>query len=132
MILILISLFVVGPIAEIFVLLQAGSAFGAGPVILACIATAVVGGAILRWQGLAAIEKARGSMQGGQVPVEAVVDAVFLAIAAPFLMTPGFLTDMAGFLFLVPPFRHFAARRALAALKRRIDNGDNIVVIKRS
>lgn len=131
MIVLLLTLFVIGPIAEIYVLLQAGSAFGAMPVIFACIATAIIGGAVLRWQGLAAIEKARRSVTGGQVPVEAVVDGVFLAIAAPFLMTPGFLTDAAGFLFLFPPFRHWAARRALAAIKRKIDDGETIVTINR-
>lgn len=128
---VLFALFVIGPFTEIYVLLQAGSAFGVLPVVLACVATAIIGGSILRWQGLAALEKARGSMEGGKVPVEAAVDGIFLAIAAPFLMTPGFLTDVAGFLFLVPSFRHWAARRALAALKRRIDKGEGVVFIRR-
>ena len=130
MLLALVLLFFIGPIAEIYVLLKAGGSFGVLPVIAACVATALAGGVLLRLQGLAAINKAQRTVRDGGVPVEAVVDGVFLAMAAPLLMTPGFITDLIGFLFLTPPFRHWAARRALAAIRSRIARGD-VVVIRR-
>jgi UPF0716 protein FxsA len=92
-------------------------------VIGACIGTAVIGGFILRLQGLAALNGARSDIEDGRVPVEAVADAVFLVIAAPLLMTPGFITDAVGFLLLTPPVRRAIARFALARLRRNLEAG---------
>ncbi len=131
MIPLLIALFIVGPIAEIYVLLEAGHAFGVWPVVGACIATAIVGGALLRWQGLAALRAAEADIRDGRVPVEAAADAVFLLIAAPLLMTPGFITDTLGFILLVPPARRFIAREALKRLRRSIEKGETRVFIRR-
>lgn len=131
MIPILAALFIIGPIAEIYVLLTAANAIGVWPVILACIGTAVLGGFLLRLEGLAALRSAQADMTDGRVPVEAAVDAIFLVLAAPLLMTPGFITDTIGFLLLVPPLRHWIARQALKRLRRSIETGDTKVFIKR-
>ena len=131
MLLILITLFVLGPIAEIYVLLAAGSAFGVLPVIAACLGTAVLGGWIIRFQGLAALNAARRDLDQNKLPLESVVDGVVLIVAAPFLMTPGFLTDGVGFLLLVPPFRRAIAAMALRQIKKRIDRGDAVITIHR-
>ena len=111
------------PIAEIYVLLQAGGVFGAWPVIAAVVATAVIGGVIIRWQGLQALHKLQSDMSGGSAPVEPVVDGVFLLVAAPFLMTPGFITDAFGFLLLVPPIRHAIARYFLKKIQLSVEEG---------
>ena len=113
MIPLLIGLFVIGPIAEIYVLLAAGGAFGVWPVVGACVATAVIG------------------LDEGRAPVEAVADGVFLVIAAPFLMTPGFITDAIGFLLLIPPVRRAIAREALRRLRRNIETGETRVYYRR-
>jgi UPF0716 protein FxsA len=131
MILFLIALFVIGPIAEISVLLAAGQAFGAWPVILACIATAVIGGIMLRIQGLNALNSLSRDLDEGRVPVEAAADGVFLAVAAPLLMTPGFITDAIGFFLLVPPARHWIAREALKRLRRKVEAGSATIHIYR-
>lgn len=125
-----IILLILGPIAEIYVLLKSGAVFGVGPVIIACLGTAFLGAALLRIQGLSALRGAENDIRAGKVPVEAAVDGLFLAVAAPLLMTPGFITDAVGFSFLVPPFRHFIARQVLAALQRRINTGE-ITIIRR-
>lgn len=131
MILILIALFILGPIAEIYVLLAAGSAFGVLPVVAACLGTALLGGWIIRLQGLAAINAARRDLDAGRPPVDSAVDGALLVVAAPFLMTPGFITDAMGFLLLVPPFRRFLARMALREIRRRIDRGEATITIRR-
>ncbi|MGV6802006.1 MAG: FxsA family protein [bacterium] len=123
MALFLVLMLIILPIAEIYVLLNAGEAFGVWPVIFATIGTAVLGSAIIRWQGFAAMRRLQQDMGAGQMPVEAVVDGVFLLVAAPFLMTPGFITDGIGFLLLVPPIRHLIARYFLGRIKRSIDKG---------
>jgi len=128
---ILLILFVLGPIAEIYVLLAAGSAFGILPVVGACLATAVIGGTVIRLQGLAALENARRDLNAGRPPVTAAIDGALLVVAAPFLMTPGFLTDAAGFALLIPPVRRLLARLALKEIKKRVDRGDATITIHR-
>ena len=120
----LFLLLIVLPMAEIYVLLQAGGAFGVWPVIFTVVGTALLGGILIRWQGFQAINKARADLQSGSMPVESAADGIFLVIAAPFLMTPGFITDAIGFLLLVPFIRHYIARRALAWLKGKVDKGE--------
>lgn len=131
MILILVAIFILAPIAEIYVLLTVGGVVGVWPVVFACIATAVIGGAIVRWQGFAAIRSAQRDIEAGRAPVEAAADGVFLVAAAPLLMTPGFITDTLGFLLLVPPLRRWLARRALEWLRARIDARATQVYIRR-
>ncbi len=131
MLLILVALFIIGPIAEIYVLLSAGSAFGVLPVIAACLATAFLGGWIIRLQGLAAVKGAQRDLDAGRPPVASAVNGALLLVAAPFLMTPGFLTDAMGFVLLIPPVRMFLAKQALRHIKKRIDRGDAKITILR-
>lgn len=126
---ILVLAFAALPLIEIFVLLQAGAAIGALPVIALCVLTAILGGAVIRLQGLAAIARARADLNEGRPPVAPAVDGALLAVAAPFLMTPGFVTDAIGFALLTPPLRRALARRALVWLKGRIAKGDARVTI---
>ena len=116
----LILLFILGPIAEIDVLLTAAEAFGVLPVIGACLLTAFLVGFIIRLKGLAALNAARSDLQTGRLPVDSAVDGALLIVAAPLLMTPGFITDAAGFLLLVPPLRRALARMALRTVRARI------------
>ncbi len=116
----LIALFIIGPIAEIYVLLTAADAFGILPVIAACLMTAFLGGFIIRWQGLAALHAARKDLETGRLPVDSAVDGALLIVAAPFLMTPGFLTDAVGFTLLIPPVRRIIAQMALKAVRGHI------------
>lgn len=131
MILYLFLLLIALPFIEIYVLIKAGTVFGAGWVILATIATAVIGGAILRWQGLQAFNRLRSDMQQNQAPVEPVVDGVFLLIAVPFLVTPGFVTDTFGFLLLIPFVRHAIARAFLKKIKGSIERGETRIMFRR-
>jgi UPF0716 protein FxsA len=123
----LVALFIIGPIAEIYVLLTAAEAFGVFPVIAMCLLTAFLGGFIIRWQGLQALNAARSDLQTGRLPVDSAVDGALLIVAAPLLMTPGFLTDAAGFTLLIPPVRRLIARQALKAVRARIVRRDDMM-----
>ena len=125
----LFLIFVVAPIAEIYVLLSAGSAFGVLPVITACVATALIGGWVIRLQGLAAMNAARRDLAEGRPPVDSAVDGALLVVAAPFLMTPGFITDAIGFALLVPQIRRALARFAISRIRQRFETDARIIVI---
>ncbi|MEM6414663.1 MAG: FxsA family protein [Pseudomonadota bacterium] len=132
MTLLIILIFLVAPILEIYVLITAGGTFGALPVIGACLFTAILGGIILRIQGIQAIAALQKDLNQGRAPTGPIADGVFLILAAPFLMTPGFLTDGFGFLLLVPPFRRMLAKRALTYLAKKADLKSRTITIRRS
>lgn len=98
-------LFIAVPLAELALLIKVGEIIGVIPTILLVIATAVIGVSLLKRQGLAALTKARTTVEAGEFPVESVVDGACLLVAGAFLLTPGLLTDTAGFLLLVPGLR---------------------------
>lgn len=127
----LIVLFVLTPIAEIYLLITAGGAFGAIPVILACLATGVIGGWIIRLQGLSALNSVQKEMSDGRAPVAPMVDGLLILAVAPFLMTPGFITDIAGFALLVPPFRRFLQTYVAERIRRNMDKRTGTITINR-
>ncbi len=110
--LILLAMIVV-PITEIAVFIEAGDLIGLWPTIGAVILTAMVGSALLRYQGLSTLVKVQESMNAGRLPVAELFDGLCLLIAGAFLLTPGFVTDGVGLLLFLPPFRSFL--RALMA-----------------
>ena len=93
-----------------YLLLKAGGYFGALITIGAVMFTAVVGVALLRRQGLATLTRGQQKLAAGQLPASEMAEGLLLAVAGPLLLTPGFITDAAGFALLVP-----AVRRVFAA-----------------
>ncbi|MEM6912440.1 MAG: FxsA family protein [Pseudomonadota bacterium] len=130
MLAVLLLLLLAMPIVEIALLLQGAVIIGVIPVILLTVSTALLGGYLIKRQGLTAMQELRGDLSENRPPVAAVVDGASLLVAAPLLMTPGFLTDVVGFALLVPPIRYALARSVLRRLQAAHERG-NIVIIKR-
>ncbi len=105
--------FILVPIAEIAVFIEVGGFIGLWPTLGIVILTALIGTSLLRAQGLAAFGRAQAAMSEGRLPVEEVVHGFCLVIAGALLLTPGFLTDIAGFLLFVHPVRLMLARAAM-------------------
>ena len=101
----LLVLFLVVPIAEIWVLIEVGSVVGAVATIGLVVLTAVVGAALMRVQGLATLFRARAAMAKGEVPALELLEGAVILIAGALLLTPGFITDATGFACLVPSVR---------------------------
>lgn len=101
----LLVLFLVVPIAEIWVLIEFGSVVGAVATIGLVVLTAVVGAALMRVQGLATLFRARAAMAKGEVPALELLEGAVILIAGALLLTPGFITDATGFACLVPSVR---------------------------
>ena len=101
----LFLLFVVVPLAEIYLLLEVGGIVGAVPTIGLVVLTAVIGAALVRAQGFSTIMRIRRQMDAGEVPAVAIIEGAFLLLAGALLLTPGFLTDAIGFGCLIPPLR---------------------------
>jgi UPF0716 protein FxsA len=103
-------IFIVVPLIELMLLIKVGEIIGVLATILLVIATAVIGVSLLKRQGLAAMGRARETLEAGEFPVESVVDGACLLVAGAFLLTPGLLTDTVGFSLLIPGLRRALAR----------------------
>lgn len=104
---ILFFVFVIVPIIEIAIFMQAGEWFGLAPTLVTIVLTAVIGVSILRQQGLSTLYKAQQKMNRGEIPAMEMVEGIMLAVAGALLITPGFFTDSVGFLLLIPGLRHY-------------------------
>jgi UPF0716 protein FxsA len=103
--LLLILVFIVVPIAELALLIQVGQLIGVWWTIGLLIADALLGSWLLRAQGRAAWRRFNEALASGRVPHREVVDGVLVIFGGVLLLTPGFITDVFGLLFLIPPTR---------------------------
>jgi UPF0716 protein FxsA len=112
----LVLIFIVVPIAELYVIIKVGGAIGVLPTIALLIADSFLGAALLRSQGRAAWRRFNEALAAGRVPAREVFDGAMIIIGGAFLLTPGFITDAIGLLLLLPPtraiFRGLVARMA--------------------
>jgi UPF0716 protein FxsA len=116
--LLLVILFVLVPIAEIYVIIQVGQAIGALWTVLILIADALIGARLLSWQGRRAWVAFQTALAEGRIPHREVLDGVLIIVGGALLLTPGFITDVVGLLFLIPVTRA-AFRRLLARMVMR-------------
>ena len=103
--LLLVIVFILVPIAEIYVLLQIGQAIGVLPTIALLILDSVLGSWLMRSQGRAAWLRFNRALAEGRVPGREVIDGVLIIFGGALLLTPGFLTDILGLVLLLPPTR---------------------------
>ncbi len=110
---ILFILFLIVPLVEITILIEIGKVVGAAYTIMLVIGTAVLGAALLRQQGLSTLMKVQTNMDQGNLPATELIEGLMLLVAGALLLTPGFFTDIFGFLVLIPALRHHIAQTFL-------------------
>jgi len=120
----LFGAFVIVPIAEIATFIQVGDIIGLWPTLGIILLTAFLGTGLLRYQGIATLNRAQASLNDGELPLTSVIHSVFLLVAGLLLLTPGFITDGVGFLLFIPPLRLLIARWVIEKIK----NSKNIRV----
>ena len=99
--------FMLVPIAEMWILIEVGGWIGALPTIALVVVTATVGLSLLKRQGLSTLLSARQKMNEGSIPATELVSGVMLAVGGALLLTPGFVTDAVGFVLLIPQTRQW-------------------------
>jgi UPF0716 protein FxsA len=115
----LFAIFIVVPLLEIYAFIHVGSLIGAVPTLALIVLTALVGALLVRWQGLGVISDARRSLARDELPLAAVLHGALLLVSGLLLVTPGFVTDAAGFVLLVPSVRALVVVRAWRWLEVR-------------
>ena len=101
----LITAFILIPILELAVLLKLHEAAGLGNTLAIVIITGFVGAFLARAQGIMVLAQIRRDLAEGRMPAPRLMDGVMILIAGVLLITPGLITDTAGFLLLIPVVR---------------------------
>ncbi len=101
----LLLAFTLIPVAEIYVFIKLGGSIGALNTIIVIILTAFAGAFLARMEGTRTLLQIRASLDQGVMPAEEMVDALIIFLAGVVLLTPGFITDAAGLLLLIPASR---------------------------
>ena len=112
-------LFLLVPVAELYVIYKVGDAIGIGWTFLLLAADSVLGSVLLRSQGRAVWRRFNAILAEGRVPHREVMDGVLVIFGGAFLITPGFLTDIVGLALLLPPTRAIVRRVLIRRLGRR-------------
>jgi UPF0716 protein FxsA len=131
MALVLVLLFIVVPLAELYLIIQVGQAIGVLPTIALLLVDSLIGSWLLRNQGRAAWLRFSETLQAGRPPAREVIDGGLILLGGAFLLTPGFLSDILGLVLLLPPSRAVVRRvlarrlagRMTASLRRRGGGG---------
>ncbi len=115
----LVALFIVVPIVELYVIIQIGSLIGVWPTVALLLADALLGSLLLRHQGRGAWRRFNLALTERRFPGREVADGLLIAVGGTLLLTPGFLTDIVGLIFLVPPTRAIVRRLMRGYVGRR-------------
>jgi UPF0716 protein FxsA len=116
----LVILFIVVPIAELYLIIQIGSLIGVVPTLALLLADALLGSLLLRQQGRGAWRRFNAALAERRFPGREVADGLLIAIGGTLLLTPGFLTDIVGLVFLIPPTRAIVRRLLRGVVGRRL------------
>ena len=108
----LVVLFLIVPVVEIYVIVQVGQEIGALPTIALLLIESAIGAWLVKREGRRAWLALKGAVGTGRLPSSELADAALVLVGGTLLLTPGFVTDIFGF-FLVLPLTRPLARRAL-------------------
>jgi UPF0716 protein FxsA len=110
MALFLILIFIVLPIAELYVIIKVGELIGAVPTLILLLADALLGSWLLKHEGRGAWQRFNEALAARRFPGREVIDGALIIVGGTLLLTPGFLTDIVGLFLLLPPTRAVARR----------------------
>lgn len=116
----LAAAFLVLPLLEIVVIIQVGQEIGGWFTIGALLVLSAVGAVIVRREGTNAWRALRDSAHLGRLPSRELADAALVLVGGTLLLAPGFLTDIAGFVCVLPVTRPLVRRLLLRLLKGRV------------
>lgn len=114
----LLLLFITVPLIELYLLLQLASATSAGATFLLVIITGIIGSWLAKREGVIAWHKFHAALAEGRMPSREIQDGLMIVFAAALLLTPGILTDLVGFLMLVPLGRDLIRKFVLSRFSR--------------
>ena len=122
-----VILFIIGiPAIEIYLMIKVGGVIGALNTILLIFFTAITGIYFVKIAGLSALKSGLNQLVKNEVPMYEIISGAALAFAALLLIVPGFLTDIIGFLLIIPITRKFFIRGISSRFKKEDLNKNTI------
>ncbi|MHC4883840.1 MAG: FxsA family protein [Planctomycetota bacterium] len=119
----LLLLFIVVPLVELTLLFRLADVIGGGATVLLVILTGIVGSHLVRRQGTEVLRLIQSDLQEGKMPADRIFSGLLILLGGAFLITPGVLTDVVGFLLMVPGNRRFIISRLKERVQTRLDRG---------
>lgn len=117
----LFLLFSIVPAVELALLVYAGSEIGIPETISIVIATAIAGAFLVRREGLGVVFRIQEDLSRGSFPAESLLDGAMVLVSGALLLTPGFITDLIGFLLVLPAPRAVIKRILVRLLRRHLE-----------
>jgi len=124
----LLFLFTLVPLIELFLLVKLGDIIGFWPTVAMVVTTGALGAILTRIEGLRVLRQAQADFQQGRVPTDRLLDGLLILVAGAVLLTPGLITDAAGFFLLVPPGRRVVRKLLSAAVTRKFGPSRPMVI----
>lgn len=115
----LVVVFLLVPVVEIYVIIQVGQVIGPLPTLALLIFESLLGAWLLKREGRAAWAALQQAAAAGRMPATELVDAGLVLVGGTLLLAPGFITDVVGFFFILPPTRPLTRRWLVWVLARR-------------
>ena len=128
----LVLIFILVPLAELYVIIQVGGVIGLGPTLVLLLADALLGSMLLRHQGRAAWVRFNRALAENRLPHKEVFDGVLIILGGALLVTPGFITDIFGLILLIPPTRAIVRGVMSRIVRRRMAMGATIWTMGRA
>ena len=120
-------LFIIGiPLIEIYLMIKIGGTIGAFNTIFLIFFTAITGIYFARLAGLQTLKSGFDQLIRNEIPIYEIISGAALAFAALLLIIPGFLTDIVGFLLIIPITRKFFIKSISSRLRTK-KSEDNII-----
>lgn len=117
----LLTLFILVPIIELAVLIEVGQYIGTFYTIMLVVVTGVVGAFLAKMEGLRVWHALQKDLRSMKMPTDRMIDGVLILIGGAFLLTPGLVTDILGFLLIIPftrfPIREYLKRQFIKKTK---------------
>jgi len=122
-----VILFIIGiPAIEIYLMIKVGGVIGALNTILLIFFTAITGVYFAKLAGLKTLQSGLSQIVKNEMPIYEIISGAALAFAALLLIIPGFLTDIIGFLLIIPITRKFFIKSISSKFKKK-ENNENII-----
>jgi len=124
----LVLTLIVVPVLEISILLWSSQTLGLLPTILIILGTGILGAYLAKKQGLKAIRDVQIQLKNFNAPGDAMVNGLFVFAGGLLLLSPGFITDLFGFLFLFSRTRQLFKPIVYKWIKSKMKKGQIIVM----
>ena len=120
----LLILFVIIPVTELYILIEVGKRIGSLTTISIIIFTGILGAYLVKNQGFMILRKIQHDLNDGIMPGDSLIQGAIILAGGILLLTPGFVTDILGFIFLTPASRNIVKKYLLKWLKGKIKEGN--------